>query len=71
MIKKIEAGDEMEERCPECGEIKKIISSKVTVEDGIAYRTFFRGCLNKECKKFKETTAEDKVQISERKEDTA
>lgn len=55
----------MEERCPECGELKKIISSKVTVEDGIAYRTFFRGCLNKGCKKFKETTAEDKVQISE------
>lgn len=55
----------MDKRCPVCGQMLRIISSVVVVENNEAFRKFFRGCLNEHCAKFKQITVENKVKISE------
>lgn len=54
----------MENRCPKCGELYKIIGSKVIVEENEAFRIIYRGCLNKKCENFQSTMIEDKIKIS-------
>lgn len=54
----------MEARCPICGEMYKILSSQMVMEDGENYRVVLRGCLNKGCANFKKIAVENKTKIS-------